>query len=115
MSQPKIQNIFYVVGDMERATHFYAHALGLDEKFKDEERWAQFSAGRTNFALSSKDEAPPGAAGAVVVFEVDNLEDAKSQIESAGGRCGDVRDMGAHGRTLPFHDTEGNLCQLFQR
>ena len=113
--QVKIQNIFYVARRMDQAETFYRDALGLSPKFRDGDRWAQFDAGGANFALSSPDEAPDGAQGAVVVFEVDSIEDASKRIEEAGGSTGDKRDMGSHGRTLTFTDPEGNLCQLFER
>jgi len=111
----KIQNVFYVVRQMDQAETFYRDALGLSPKFRDGDRWAQLDAGGVNFALSAPDEAPGGVQGAVVVFEVDSLENAGKRIEKFGGRAGDERDMGSHGRTLTFTDPEGNICQLFER
>jgi predicted enzyme related to lactoylglutathione lyase len=115
MSIKKLQNAYYVVGDMDRAVAFYRDALGMKVKFQDGAKWAQFDAGGVNFSLSSPEEAAQGATGAVVIFEVEDLDAARSGVEQAGASVLDTRDMGAHGRSLTFRDPDGNLVQLFQR
>ena len=115
MTIKRIQNAYYVVHSMGAAVGFYRDALGLTLKFQDGERWAQFDAGGANFSLSSRDEAPMEATGAVVVFEVAGLEAAADRIVAAGGEVLGRRDMGSHGRTLTFRDPAGNLVQLFER
>lgn len=115
MAVKKLQNAYYVTGDMERAVAFYRDALGLAVKFQDGAKWAQFDAGGVNFSLSSPEEAVVGARGAVIIFEVDDLDAARGRLEGAGGAVLDTRDMGAHGRSLTFRDPDGNLVQLFQR
>lgn len=111
----KLQNAYYVTGDMGRAVAFYRDALGLALKFQDGDRWAQFDAGGVNFSLSSPAEAAEGAAGAVVIFEVDDLDAARASLEAHGATVTDSRDMGAHGRSLTFRDPDGNIVQLLQR
>ncbi|MFN8558251.1 MAG: VOC family protein [Dehalococcoidia bacterium] len=111
----KLQNAYYVTGDMERAVAFYRDALGLRMKFQDGAKWAQFDAGGVNFSLSSPAEAASGAVGAVVIFEVDDLDAIRARLEAGGATVLDSRDMGAHGRALTFRDPDGNLVQLFQR
>jgi predicted enzyme related to lactoylglutathione lyase len=115
MAVKKLQNAYYVARDMDQAVAFYRDALGLPLKFQDGPRWAQFDAGGVNFSLSSPDEAAPNAHGAVVIFEVDDLDAMAARLASAGVAAGDIRDMGAHGRSLTFTDPEGNVVQLFQR
>lgn len=113
----KIQNVYFVAEDVAATADFY-QALGLGLKFRDGERWAQFGAGGTNFSISSREEAPEEAAqtsGAVVVFEVDDIEAACAAVEAGGGTLGGRRDMGDHGKTVTFTDPAGNVCQLFQR
>jgi predicted enzyme related to lactoylglutathione lyase len=112
---PKLQNTYYVVQDMDRALAFYGDVLGLSLKFQDGARWAQMSAAGTNLALSSVGEAPPEARGATVVLEIENMSAMTSKIESAGGKVLSSRDMGSHGKTVTFSDTEGNILQLFER
>lgn len=115
MSVEKLQNAYYVTGDMDRAIAFYRDALGLDLAFQDGDKWAQLKAGGANFALSSRDEAPDGAVGATVVFEVSDAAAAGAAIAAAGGEVVGERDMGSHGKTLTFRDPDGNLVQLYQR
>jgi predicted enzyme related to lactoylglutathione lyase len=86
----KLQNVYCVVRDMDRAERFYRDVFGAAPKFRDGDRWTQFSAGGASVSLSSAEEA-------------------------AGGTVLDRRDMGDHGRTLTFVDSEGNVAQLFQR
>ena len=111
----KLQNAYVVSRDMDRAVAFYREALGLQLKFQDGARWAQFDAGGVNFSLASPAEAVDGVSGAVVVFEVADLAGVQSQIERHGGRVLDRRDMGDHGTSVTIADPDGNVFQLFQR
>lgn len=115
MAVKRLQNAYYVTRDMDRAVSFYRDALGLNVKFQDGARWAQFDAGGVNFSLSSPEEAAAGAQGAVVIFEVDDIDAVRDRLEAQGATMLDGRDMGSHGRTLTFSDLDGNLVQLFQR
>ncbi|MGH2588778.1 MAG: VOC family protein [Dehalococcoidia bacterium] len=115
MAIKKLQNAYYVTEDMDRAVSFYRDTLGLALKFQDGARWAQFDAGGTNFSLSAPEEAAQGAQGAVVIFEVDDLDTVQGRLAERGASVLDTRDMGAHGRSLTFRDPDGNLVQLFQR
>jgi predicted enzyme related to lactoylglutathione lyase len=115
VSVEKLQNAYYVTGDMERAVGFYRDALGLDLVFQDGTKWTQFKAGGVNFAVASEEEAPDSAFGATVVFEVDDIVVMSASIVSAGGELLGERDMGDHGKTLTFRDPDGNLVQLYQR
>ncbi|MBI2760063.1 MAG: VOC family protein [Chloroflexi bacterium] len=115
MAVKKLQNAYYVTKDMDRAVAFYRDALGLPIKFQDGAKWAQFDAGGVNFSISSPEEAAGEAAGAVVIFEVDDIDASRTALEQAGASVLDTRDMGSHGRSLTFKDPDGNLVQLFQR
>lgn len=115
MAVKKLQNAYYVTGDMDRAVAFYRDALGLGLKFQDGAKWAQFDAGGVNFSLSAPEEAAPSAAGATVIFEVDDLDAARERLLAHSAAVLDSRDMGSHGRSLTFRDPDGNVVQLFQR
>jgi predicted enzyme related to lactoylglutathione lyase len=115
MTVEKLQNAYYVTADMDRAVAFYRDTLGLDLAFHDGARWTQFKAGGVNFALSSAEEAPDGAVGATVVFEVPDIAAAAAAIGESDGEVLGERDMGDHGKTLTFRDPDGNLVQLYQR
>jgi len=94
---------------------FYEEALGLERIFRDGDRWVQFKAGSSIFALSSPDEAAPGATGSVIVFDAVDLEAVAQQVERLDGKLVAVRDMGAHGRVATLLDPESNLFQLHMR
>lgn len=111
----KLQNVYCVVADMDRADRFYRTVFEAEPKFRDGDRWTQFSAGGAAVSLSSREEAAAGVSGFAAVFEVDDLDAAAARIEAAGGTLLDRRDMGGHGQTQGFVDTEGNVAQLFQR
>lgn len=111
----KLQNVYCVVQDMDRAEAFYRSVLDADLKFRDGDRWTQFAAGGASVSLSSPEEAADGLKGFAPVFEVADIDAVAARLEAAGGTVLDRRDMGDHGRTLTFLDSEGNIAQLFQR
>lgn len=115
MGVQKIQSVYTVVNDMEVLQAFYSQVLGLQPKFRDKDRWTQFSVAHTNFALSSAEEAVPGAAGSVIVFEAAGLDGIRESVEGAGGKFVGERDMGSHGKVLTFTDPEGHPFQVFSK
>jgi predicted enzyme related to lactoylglutathione lyase len=111
----RLQNV-YVVADKPGALDaFYQGALGLQLKFRDQDRWIQYNAGTTSVSLACKEEAAPATSGLVMVFEVEDFEGAQERIRAAGGQVLGTRDMGAHGAVLSLRDPEGNMVQLFKR
>lgn len=111
----RLQNVYIVARDVERTTDFWQRALGLPVKFRDADRWVQLQAGTQGFAIASQAEGVPDQAGAVPVFEVDDLEAQAASIAKLGGQILATRDMGSHGCVLTFSDPEGNVAQLFCR
>jgi catechol 2,3-dioxygenase-like lactoylglutathione lyase family enzyme len=111
----RVQNVYYVVADMDRSVEFYRETLGLDLRFRDGDRWTQFSVGASSLSLSSRDEAATGVAGAVVVLEVDDLAAARERLRAGHAHVFADREMGAHGRSLAFRDPDGNVVQLLER
>jgi hypothetical protein len=81
----------------------------LPPKFADGERWARYDLGGTNFALAAPGEAPAGTKGAVLAFQVEDLENAMRRLTAAGIPVDQLRDMGPHGRvaTLPILPATG--------
>ena len=111
----RLQNVFVVAQKPGELHAFYAEALGLPLKFRDQDRWIQYGVGNTNVALASREEGAPASAGLVMVFEVEDFEGAQERITTRGGQVLGMRDMGAHGTVLSLRDPEGNLVQLFKR
>ncbi|MDQ0391399.1 VOC family protein [Labrys monachus] len=115
MTIKKLQNVYVKATDIRASRHFYEAVLGLVPKFADGERWVQYDAGGANFALASDGEYPEGAAGAVAVFEVTDLDTRIERLADAGIAIAASADMGSHGRTVTLVDPAGQYLQLFQR
>lgn len=115
MGVQRIQSVYTVVNDMDALQAFYSQVLGTQAKFRDKDRWTQFGVGNINFALSSAEEAAPGAAGSVIVFEAAGLDGIRESVEGAGGKFVAERDMGSHGKVLTFTDPEGHPFQVFSK
>jgi predicted enzyme related to lactoylglutathione lyase len=119
MSVKRLQNTWLVARNVAATRDFYEHLLGLEVKFADGSRWVQFAAGGTNFAIGATEEYPAGlqggAAGAIPVFEIDDMDDRKEKLDASGVEVLELRDMGSHGRVLTLRDPGGHLVQLFER
>jgi predicted enzyme related to lactoylglutathione lyase len=111
----RLQNVFVVAQKPGELHAFYAEALGLPLKFRDQDRWIQYGVGNANVSLASPEEGAPASAGLVMVFEVEDFEGAQERIRARGGQVLGMRDMGAHGAVLSLRDPEGNVVQLFKR
>lgn len=111
----KLQVAYVVTKDVSAHRAFYEEVLNFPVKFQDGDRWVQFRTEGANFALAAPGEAPAGAEGAVLVFEVDDLDAAVAALNTAGVQVDPIRDMGDHGRVVTFMDPAGNRLQLFGR
>lgn len=112
----RLRQIFVVPDDLAVASRFFEETLGLPLQFRDGERWAQFKAGEVSLALAAPEEglgAPRNTP--VPVFEVDSLDACAPELRAAGCELGEVRDMGAHGRTLPVREPNGALLVFFEK
>lgn len=116
MESPKrLQNVFVVARRPAELHAFYESALGLQLKFRDQDRWIQYGVGNTSVALACPEEAAPATSGVVMVFEVNDFADTVGRVVAAGGEVLGTRDMGSHGAVLSLRDPEGNIVQLFKR
>jgi predicted enzyme related to lactoylglutathione lyase len=111
----RLQNVFVAAREPGKLGAFYESALGLQQKFRDGDRWIQYAAGDSNVAVASLEEAAPVISGMVMVFEVDDFEGVMERVTEGGGEVLGVRDMGSHGSVLSLRDPEGNVVQLFKR
>jgi predicted enzyme related to lactoylglutathione lyase len=65
----------YPVSDMMRARAFYEHVLGLHVTHNFKNAWVEYDLGDSTFAITTTDMGhTPGAKGAVVGFEVSDLD-----------------------------------------
>jgi predicted enzyme related to lactoylglutathione lyase len=114
----KLQNVYLAARNVAAQSAFYDSVLGLPLKFRDGDRWVQYTTGEggnTGFSLACLDEAKPAESGAVLVFEVEDFDGVETQVAQAGGEVTGIRDMGSHGAVLSLRDPEGNIVQMFRR
>jgi len=65
----------YPVRDMARSRNFYEGVLGLTLSSNFEDVWVEYDLGDSTFAITTTDMGhTPGAKGAVVAFEVSDLD-----------------------------------------
>ena len=65
----------YLVSDMARARAFYEHVLGLRVSDNYRNVWVEYEVAGSTFAITTTDMGHvPGAKGAVVAFEVSDLD-----------------------------------------
>lgn len=75
----------YPVSDMERARRFYEGILGLSPEHVFGEAWCEYEVGGGTFALTTTEMGhEPGAKGAVVGFEVDDLDAFVALLKKKG-------------------------------
>jgi len=73
----------YPVSDMARSRAFYEDSLGLAPGGITSDRWVEYELGDTAFALTTVDMGhPPGAKGALVAFEVDDLDASMAALKA---------------------------------
>lgn len=65
----------YPVSDMTRARRFYEQVLGLCATYNYDNQWVEYEIGPGTFAITTTAMGhPPGSKGAVVGFEVEDLD-----------------------------------------
>ncbi len=65
----------YPVSNMEQARAFYEHVLGLRVSHNYQDVWVEYDLGNATFAITTTDMGyTPGAKGAMVAFEVSDLD-----------------------------------------
>ena len=112
----KIKHAYLTAAEPEDLAKFYSQ-LGLAVRFADGSRWIQFSSEGAAFCIADVEEsATTPSSNAIIVFEVEKLEDVTKLATAAGGEVlSEIRDMGSHGRVARIRDPESNIIQFFER
>jgi len=75
----------YPVSDMARSRAFYEKALGLTVGEITGDRWVEYAVGDGTFGITNVDMGhPPGAKGALVAFEVADLDAFVADLKAKG-------------------------------
>lgn len=109
-----IERVWFWVADMDRALKFYTEVLGLRLLSRHGDEWAELDGGTIRLALhGGGDEREPGG---TVVFEVEDLLEARLALELRGlvldPHIGEVEGVA---RFASFTDPDGNRLQLIER
>jgi catechol 2,3-dioxygenase-like lactoylglutathione lyase family enzyme len=115
----KVDDVFFNVDDMEKSVAFYRDKLGLPVKYESAD-WVELDAGNMTIALRRYGSGPEGrpelavGEGATIVFEVDDMEAAKAELEGQGVKfVSGVFEYGSV-KLAAFEDLNGNVLQIYQ-
>ena len=110
----RIQTVYVPADDVDAVAQFYEGILGIKPRFRDGDRWVQFSIANAGFAIACKEESAEGASGPVIVFEASEDADHERLLAMGAIALGE-RDMGSHGRTRTYLAPGEQLIQLLWR
>jgi catechol 2,3-dioxygenase-like lactoylglutathione lyase family enzyme len=115
----KVDDVFFNVDDMAKSVAFYRDTLGIPVKYESDD-WVELDAGNVTIALRRFGSGPEGrpelgvGEGATIVFEVDDIEAAKAELDGKGVKLlGGVFNYGAV-KLAAFEDVNGNVLQIYQ-
>ena len=115
MQVKRLRQVYLVSPDLEARVKFYGKVLGLRQQFRDGDRWVQFQAGEVSLALASQAEGMGAPRDTPIpVFEVTDVDQARTELEQLGYAVTSVRDMGAHGRMTGASDPGGAYLVLLE-
>ncbi len=79
--------VTYAVSDIKIARQFYEDILGLKLTHQAGDEWFEYDVGGTTFAISpADDDHPVPVRGAVLAFEVSDLEAEVARLRRIGAR-----------------------------
>jgi predicted enzyme related to lactoylglutathione lyase len=106
----------YPVSNMERARAFYEHTLGLPVSYNYRDLWVEYEIGGSTFAITTTEMGhAPGEKGAVVAFEVSDMEAFVHKMkERAVSFVKEIFDTPVC-RMAVIEDPDGNHITLHKR
>jgi catechol 2,3-dioxygenase-like lactoylglutathione lyase family enzyme len=108
--------ITYAVSDLKVARHFYEDILGLKLTHQAFGQWFEYDIGDTTFAISAADaEHPVPVRGAVLAFEVTDLDAEVARLHSLGAKFRQEISETPVCRIAVVLDPDGSEIILHQR
>jgi predicted enzyme related to lactoylglutathione lyase len=112
----EIAFVAYPVSDMKRARQFYEQILGLKLEYNYQEEWIEYAVGTSTFAITTMDvQHPPGRHGAIIAFEVDDLDATRRRLEVNRVKMFSEVAVTPICRSFAAADPDGNEIVLHQR
>jgi len=119
----KLFAVCLLVDDFDKSFKFYKETLGLEVK-DHESHFANFKLGETELAIFGKDEATsmfpkeymkPGG-GAVIGFQVDDVEKVCKELESKGVKIFEGPKTTKWGQTVAYlNDPDRNIWEVSKK
>ena len=108
--------VAYPVADMKRSRDFYERVLGLKVGTSFGDEWIEYEVNGATFAITTMDvNHRPAAKGAVVAFEVDDLNAAVSQLKKEKVPFAVEIAESPVCRSAIVHDPDGNEVIIHKR
>lgn len=115
MTVRALHHIYYWTVDMDAAVAFYRDVLGLPLLRRDGDAWAEFDAGPVRFAMHGRAPDQPVPPGGTAVFEVEDLDSARRELERRGARFEDAAgEIEGYARFASLRDPDDNLLQIIE-
>ena len=110
-----LRTVTYVVTDLERAKAWYHDVLGVAPYF-DQPFYVGFNVGGFELGLDPDTSAhPPGAAGSVAYWGVENADKAWARLLEQGATpLSPVREVGGGIRVATVKDPFGNVLGIIE-
>jgi len=110
-----VDHVWFWTTDMGRATGFYADVLGLTQRSRYGDEWAELEAGPVHIGLHGAGDRHEIPHGGTVVFRVDDLDAAKLALQNRGVRFDDhIGEVEGYARFASFNDPDGNSVQIIE-
>jgi len=110
-----LDHVYYWTVDMERAIAFYRDVVGLALLRRHGDSWAEFDGGAVRFALHGAMEGHALPRGGTAVFEVDDLDASRHELEARGVRFDEhLGEVEGRARFASFADPDGNTVQIIE-
>jgi predicted enzyme related to lactoylglutathione lyase len=105
-SVSKVGMVIHPVEDLDETARFYREGLGLEEAFRDGDRFCAFSVGGVMVALAAGDERLTESAA--VSYKVDDVAAMVAKLEAAGATTLRAPEEGPHEIRAVLRDPAGH-------
>lgn len=102
----KVGMIIHPVDDLEAAIKFYSEGLGLEETFRDGDRFCTFVINGVTIALAAKEERVTSSVA--ISYKVQNLSETITRLEDSGAELCKGPEEGPHEIRAVMNDPAGN-------